>query len=59
MASSQACNKKKRIKLTENDVLEASFKDKEPELFHNDQLRRWCFNKRKPKPTAAEVSAKL
>ena len=41
MASSQACNKKKRINLTENDVPGASFKDKEPELFHNDQLRRW------------------
>ena len=34
MASSEACNKKKRINLTENDVPGASFKDKEPELFH-------------------------
>ena len=41
MASSQACNKKKRINLAENDVPGASFKNKEPELFHNDQLRRW------------------
>ena len=40
MASSQACNKKKRINVTENDVPGASFKDKEPELFHNDKLRR-------------------
>ena len=30
MASSQACNKKKRINLTENDVPGASFKNKEP-----------------------------
>ena len=32
---------RKKINLTENDVPGASFKDKEPELFHNDKLRRW------------------
>ena len=41
VASSQACNKEKRINLTENDVPGASVQDKETELFHNDQLRRW------------------
>ena len=35
---------KKKIVLTEADVPGASisFKNKDPEIFHNEQLKRWC-----------------
>lgn len=32
---------KKRVVLTEDDVPGASFKNKDPQVFHNEQLKRW------------------
>ena len=34
-------NFKKNIVLTEDDVAGASFKNKDPQIFHNEQLKRW------------------
>ena len=31
----------KKIVLTEDDVPGASFKNKDPQIFHNEQLKRW------------------
>ena len=32
---------KKRVVLTEEDVPGASFKNKDPQVFHNEQHKRW------------------
>ena len=32
---------KKKSVLTEDDVPGASFKNKDPQIFHNEQLKRW------------------
>ena len=34
-------NFKKKIVLTEDDVPGASFKNKDPQIFHNEPLKRW------------------
>ena len=38
---SKSENFKKKIILTEDDVPGASFKNKDPQIFHNEQLKRW------------------
>ena len=38
---SKSENFKKKIVLTEDDVPGASFKNKDPQIFHNEQLKRW------------------
>ena len=38
---SKSKNFKKKIILTEDDVPGASFKNKDPQIFHNEQLKRW------------------
>ena len=40
-AHSKSENFKKKIVLTEDDVPGASFKNKDPQIFHNEQLIRW------------------
>ena len=38
---SKSENFKKKIILTEDDVPGASFKNKDPQIFDNEQLKRW------------------
>ena len=38
---SKSENFKKKIVLSEEDVPGASFKNKDPQVFHNEQLKRW------------------
>ena len=38
---SKSENFKKKIVLNEDDVPGASFKNKDPQIFHNEQLKRW------------------
>ena len=38
---SKSENFKKKIVLTEDDVPGASFKNRDPQIFHNEQLKRW------------------
>ena len=38
---SKSENLKKKMVLTEDDVPGASFKNKDPQIFHNEQLKRW------------------
>ena len=38
---SKSENFKEKIVLTEDDVQWAAFKNKDPQIFHNEQLKRW------------------
>ena len=38
---SKSENFKKKIVFTEDDVPGASFKNRDPQIFHNEQLKRW------------------
>ena len=40
-ANSKSENFKKKDVLTEDDVPGASFKNKDPQIFHNEQLKHW------------------